>query len=186
MVVGRRLLNSARLRIGSGKGEEVVEGKSFKQSVEYARGKFTGRDCGVYDERGTSLSVIGLTRSTTGVYELPSAVTGVYLSQKAIAQSGVKVLSLDKCSNLRKFEIQATKNPWSGISPSELTMILPKESFQLKSIKIRLLCRNFRLIGKCRGIDLSLYSCSKLEIDKSVLETASSIYFSACKGISSI
>lgn len=30
--------------------------------MEYARGKFTGMDCGVYDERGKSLSVIGLTR----------------------------------------------------------------------------------------------------------------------------
>ena len=30
----------------------MKEGGSFKQSVEYARGKFTGMDCGVYDERG--------------------------------------------------------------------------------------------------------------------------------------
>lgn len=70
----------ARLRIWSGEGEEMREDGSFEQSVEYARGKFTGMDCGVYDERGTSLSVIGLERSVTGVYVLPSAVTGVFLN----------------------------------------------------------------------------------------------------------
>ena len=87
------------------------EGESFEQSIEYARGRFTGMDCGIYDERGKSLSVIGLTRSTTGVYELPSAVTGVFLNRDAIRKSGVKVLSLEKCSKLRKFEIQAPENP---------------------------------------------------------------------------
>ena len=79
--------------------------EAFEQSDEYVRGRFTGMDCGVYDERGTSLSVIGLERSVTGVYVLPSAVTGVFLNRKDIKKSGIKVLSLEKCSNLRKFEI---------------------------------------------------------------------------------
>lgn len=56
----------------------MKEGRSFEQSVEYARGKFTGMDCGVYDERGTSLSVIGLERSVTGVYVLPSGRDGSF------------------------------------------------------------------------------------------------------------
>lgn len=159
---------------------------SFEQSDEYARGRFTGMDCGVYDERGTSLSVIGLERSVTGVYVIPSAVTGVFLNRKAIAQSGVKVLSLEKCSNLRKFEIQAPENPLSGDAIGELTIILPKETCLLKSIGISLICNKFRLIGKCKGIDLSLCACRELEIDESVMENASSLYFSACKGINSI
>ena len=184
--LGRELINSAGLRIGSGKGEEMAEGGSFKQSVEYARGKFTGMDCGVYDERGTSLSVIGLERSVTGVYVLPSAVTGVFLNRDAIRKSGVKVMSLEKCSNLRKFEIQAPKNPLSGDMVSELTIILPNENFKLKSIGISLICNKFRLIGKCKGIELSLIACNELEVDKLVMENASSLYFSACKGINRI
>lgn len=164
----------------------MKEGGSFKQSVEYARGKFTGMDCGVYDERGTSLSVIGLERSVTGVYVLPSAVTGVFLNREAIAKSGIKVLSLENCSNLRKFEIQAPENPWSGGAISELAIILPNNTSLLKSISISLFCRRFRLIGICKGIDLSLIDCNELEIDNFVMENASSLYFSACKGINSI
>lgn len=162
------------------------EGGSFEQSIEYARGRFTGMDCGIYDERGKSLSVIGLTRSTTGVYELPSAVTGVFLNRDAIRKSGVKVLSLEKCSKLRKFEIQAPENPWSGGAISELTIIIPNNNSLLKSISISLFCRRFRLIGICKGIDLSLIDCNELEIDNFVMENASSLYFSACKGITSI
>lgn len=162
------------------------EGGSFEQSIEYARGRFTGMDCGIYDERGKSLSVIGLTRSTTGVYELPSAVTGVFLNRDAIRKSGVKVLSLEKCSKLRKFEIQAPENPWSGGAISELTIIIPNNNSLLKSISISLFCRRFRLIGRCKGIDLSLIDCNELEIDNFVMENASSLYFSACKGINSI
>lgn len=48
------------------------------------------------------------------------------------------------------------------------------------------MCNNFRLIGKCKGIDLSLIDCNELEIDNFVMENASSLYFSACKGINSI
>ena len=158
----------------------------FERSVEYARGKFTGMDCGIYDERGTSLSVIGLNRSVTGVYELPSAVTGVFLNREAVAKSGIEVLSLENCSNLRKFQIQAPKNPLSGDSIGELTIILPKENCKLKSVGISLICKKFRLIGKCMGIDLSLCACRELEIDKSVMENASSLYFSGCTGINSI
>lgn len=164
----------------------MKEGGSFEQSVEYARGKFTGMDCGVYDERGTSLSVIGLERSVTGVYVLPRAVTGVFLNREAIAKSGIKVLSLENCSNLRKFEIQAPENPWSGGAVSELAIILPNNTSLLKSISISLFCRRFRLIGICKGIDLSLIDCNELEIDNFVMENASSLYFSACKGINSI
>lgn len=164
----------------------MKEGRSFEQSVEYARGKLTGIDCGIYDERGKSLSVIGLTRSTIGVYEVPSAVTGVFLNRDAIRKSGVKVLSLEKCSNLRKFEIQAPKPPLSGNLIGELTIILPNENFKLKSIGISLICSKFRLIGKCKGIDLSLIACNELNVDKFVMENASSLYFSSCKGINSI
>lgn len=164
----------------------MIEGGSFEQSVEFARGRFTGMDCGIYDERGKSLSVIGLTRSTTGVYELPSAVTGVFLNRDAIRKSGVKVLSLEKCSKIRKFEIQAPENPWSGGAISELTIIIPNNTSLLKSISISLFCRRFRLIGICKGIDLSLIDCNELEIDNFVMENASSLYFSACKGINSI
>ena len=164
----------------------MKEGGSFEQSVEYARGKFTGMDCGVYDERGKSLSVIGLSRSTTGVYEVPSAVTGVFLNRDVIRKSGVKVLSLEKCSNLRKFEVQAPKNSLSGDTIGELTIILPNENSLLKSVGISLRCNKFRLIGKCKGIDLSLISCNELDVDKFVMENASSLYFSACKGINRI
>lgn len=149
-------------------------------------GRFTGMDCGIYDERGKSLSVIGLTRSMTGVYELPSAVTGVFLNRDAIRKNGVKVLSLEKCSKLRKFEIQAPENPWSGGAISELTIILSNNTSLLKSISISLFCRRFRLIGICKGIDLSLIDCNELEIDNFVMKNASSLYFSACKGINSI
>ena len=185
-MVGRRLLNSARLRIGLGKGEEVIEDKSFKQSVEYARGKFTGMDCGVYDERGTSLSVIGLERSVTGVYVLPSAVTGVFLNREAIAKSGIKVLSIENCSNLRKFEIQNPTNPMVESPLWELTLVLPKEAPCLSKVAVNLICHKFRLIGECKGIDLSLYLCSELEINKSVMDNAKSLYFSSCSGIARI
>lgn len=176
----------ARLRIWSGKGEEVIEDKSFKQSVEYARGKFTGMDCGVYDERGTSLSVIGLERSVTGVYVLPSAVTGVFLNREAIAKSGIKVLSLENCSNLRKFEMQNPTNPMVESPLWELTLVLPKEAPCLSKVAVNLICHKFRLIGECNVIDLSLYLCSELEINKSVMDNAKSLYFSSCSGIARI
>jgi hypothetical protein len=176
----------ARLRIWSGEGEEMREDGSFEQSVEYARGKFTGMDCGVYDERGKSLSVIGLTRSETGVYVLPSAVTGVFLTRRDIEKSGVKVLSLEKCSKLRKFEIRAQEHPWSGSSLEQLTIILPNDNSLIKSVSISLMCNNFRLIGKCKGIDLTLIGCNELEIDNFVMENASSLDFSDCRGINSI
>ena len=164
----------------------MKEGGSFKQSVEYARGKFTGMDCGVYDERGTSLSVIGLERSVTGVYVLPSAVTGVFLNRDAIRKSGIKVLSLENCSNLRKFEIQNPTNPMVESPLWELTLVLPKEAPCLSKVAVNLICHKFRLIGECNGIDLSLYLCSELEINKSVMDNAKSLYFSSCSGIASI
>lgn len=71
----------------------MKEGGSFEQSIEYARGKFTGMDCGIYDERGKSLSVIGLNQSVTGVYTLPSAVTGV--NQQFLAVQTKQELFLD-------------------------------------------------------------------------------------------
>lgn len=114
----------------------MKEGRSFEQSLEYARGKFTGMDCGVYDERGTSLSVIGLERSVTGVYVLPSAVTGVFLNREAIAKSGIKVLSLENCSNLRKFEIQNPTNPMVESPLWELTLVLPKEAPCLSKVAV--------------------------------------------------
>lgn len=61
-----------------------------------------------------------------------------------------------------------------------------KEAPCLSKVAVNLICHKFRLIGECNGIDLSLYLCSGLEINKSVMDNAKSLYFSSCSGIASI
>ena len=163
--------------------------RSEEYRIEQNRDRFTGADAGVYRYRDYislgGLALTGLFSSPSGVCNVSKAVTEVRLSDDEIFESGVKVLSLEKCEYLYDCLISADSRA-SGID--KFCLILPSKTIMYGRgfVEVKMFCREFRLKGKIAGIRLSVYGADIKELDRYSLSSAEDVTLTNCTGVKEI
>ena len=160
--------------------------KSEAYIQESARRRMVGDSCCclVPSSEKFSLSYVARLKgvSHTGVCSVPSLATTFYCFGNDLDESGVKVVSLEKCLGLRTIVMRGD----SRIKDS-LVVVLPSKSlFGAPMVSISECCKEFRLYGKCKRIDLALSRVEHFEIDQKSLVDAKRVYFAVCKGLKSL
>ena len=160
--------------------------KSEAYIQESARRRMVGDSCCclVPSSEKFSLSYVARLKgvSHTGVCSVPSLATTFYCFGNDLDESGVKVVSLEKCLGLRTIVMRGD----SRIKNS-LVVVLPSKSlFGAPMVSISECCKDFRLYGKCKRIDLALSRVEHFEIDQKSLVDAKQVYFEVCKGLKSL
>lgn len=157
--------------------------KSEAYIQESARRSMVGDSCCclVPSSEKFSLSYVARLKgvSHTGVCSIPSLATAFYCFGNDLDESGVKVVSLEKCLGLRTIVMRGD----SRIKDS-LVVVLPSKSlFGAPMVSISECCKEFRLYGKCKRIDLALSRVEHFEIDQKSLVDAKQVYFAMCSGL---
>lgn len=152
---------------------------------ESARSRLVGDSCSVYpDEKRFSFSYNArlMSRSYTGVCNVPSIATSFISDCYHIEECRVKVISLRNCLVLREFTLFCSR----GVKDS-LTVIMPSKSlFVAPKVSITGRYKEFRLEGKCKRIDLTLSWLERLYIEQESLSDAKIIRFTNCNGVRSL
>lgn len=157
--------------------------KSEAYIQESARRRMVGDSCCclVPSSEKFSLSYVARLKgvSHTGVCSVPSLATTFYCFGNDLDESGVKVVSLEKCLGLRTIVMRGD----SRIKDS-LVVVLPSKSlFGAPMVSISECCKEFRLYGQCKRIDLALSRVEHFEIDQKSLVDAKQVYFAMCSGL---
>lgn len=160
--------------------------KSEAYIQESARRRMVGDSCCclVPSSEKFSLSYVARLKgvSHTGVCSVPSLATTFYCFGNDLDKSGVKVISLEKCLGLQTIVMRGD----SRIKDS-LVVVLPSKSlFGAPMVSISECCKDFRLYGKCKRIDLALSRVEHIEIEQKSLSDAKRVYFAVCKGLKSL
>lgn len=163
--------------------------RDYRESEEYklesARSRLVGDSCCHLVPSAEQFSLSYTARingvSNTGVCNVPSLATLFYCFNEDIADSGVKVISFERCLGIRKIFMQADRDKDS------LTVVMPSKSlFGAPKVSIDAKCKEFRLDGKCKRIELTLVNLEHLDIDSKSLSDAKQAFFVSCKGLKSL
>lgn len=157
--------------------------KSEAYIQESARRRMVGDSCCclVPSSEKFSLSYVARLKgvSHTGACSVPSLATTFYCFGNDLDESGVKVISLEKCLGLQTIVMRGD----SRIKDS-LVVVLPSKSlFGTPMVSISECCKEFRLYGQCKRIDLTLSRVEHFEIDQKSLVDAKQVYFAMCSGL---
>lgn len=120
--------------------------------------------------------------SSTEVCNVPSIATVFYSSARDFTDCGVKVISFERCLGLQSITITGR-----GEFMDSLTVIMPRKSlFGAPKVAIAVCCKEFRLKGSCKRIELSITRAEHIEIEQKSLSDAKRVYFAVCKGLKSL
>lgn len=120
--------------------------------------------------------------SSTEVCNVPSIATVFYSSARDFTDCGVKVISFERCLGLQSITITGR-----GEFMDSLTVIMPSKSlFGAPMVSIAVCCKEFRLKGSCKRIELSITRAEHIEIEQKSLSDAKRVYFAVCKGLKSL
>lgn len=163
--------------------------RDYRESEEYkiesARGRLVGDSCCHLVPSAEQFSISYTARingvSNTGVCNVPSLATLFYCFNDAIEDSGIKVISFERCLGLRDIAMRAYRDKDS------LTVVMPRKSlFGAPKVSIEAKCKEFRLDGNCKRIELTLVNLEHLDIDSKSLSDAKQVDFVSCKGLKSL
>ena len=164
--------------------------RDYRESEEYklesARSRLVGESCChiIPSSNKFSLSYDARVRgvSSTEVCNVPSIATAFYSSARDFTDCGVKVISFERCLGLQSITITGR-----GEFMDSLTVIMPRKSlFGAPKVSIEAKCKEFRLGGKCKRIELTLVNLEHLDIDSKSLSDAKQVDFVSCKGLKSL
>lgn len=161
---------------------------AFRDSDEFklaeARSKLTWADCAeYYDEQSDiagGLSVVGFSRSVTGVCRVSGATTRVNCSDESFSKSGVEVLSLEDCKYIKSFAIKHK----DGVRLKRLSVIFPNNPIKFPYFSIIRFnyIEEVKLIGELPNLSLDM-SNNRLNISDYIMQNAHSLRFNDCSGI---
>ena len=163
--------------------------RDYRESEEYkiesTRSRLVGDSCCHLVPSAEKYSISYTARidgvSNTGVCNVPSLATLFYCFNDAIEDSGIKVISFERCLGLRDIAMRADRNKDS------LTVVMPRKSlFGAPKVSIEAKCKEFRLDGNCKRIELTLVNLEHLDIDSKSLSDAKQVDFVSCKGLKSL
>ena len=160
--------------------------KSDAYIKELARRRMVGDSCCclVPSSEQFSLSYVARLKgvSHTGVCSVPSLATAFYCFGNDLDESGVKVISFEKCLGLRNINMKC-----GNAFRDRIAVVLPSRSlFGAPKVYIGACCKEFRLVGYCKRIELSLTRVEHFEIDPKSLSNAKQVYFAVCRGLKSL
>lgn len=160
--------------------------KSDAYIKESARRRMVGDSCCclVPSSEQFSLSYVARLKgvSHTGVCSVPSLATVFYCFGNDLDESGVKVISFEKCLGLRNINMKCGND-----FRDRIAVVLPSRSlFGAPKVYIGACCKEFRLDGYCKRIELSLTRVEHFEIDPKSLSNAKQVYFAVCRGLKSL
>lgn len=164
--------------------------RDYRESEEYklesARSRLVGESCChiIPSSNKFPLSYDARVRgvSSTEVCNVPSIATAFYSSARDFTDCGVKVISFERCIGLQSITITGR-----GEFMDSLTVIMPRKSlFGAPQVSIGVDCKEFRLEGKCKRIDLTLSGLERLYIEQESLSDAKIIRFTNCNGVRSL
>ena len=164
--------------------------RAYRNSEEYklesARRRMVGDNCCHLVPSVEQFSISYTARingvSSTGVCNVPSLATFCYCFAEDLDESGVKVISFEKCLGLRKIVMKCGND-----FRDRLAVVLPSRSlFGAPKVYIGACCKEFRLDGYCKRIELSLTRVEHFEIDPKSLSNAKQVYFAVCRGLKSL
>ena len=160
--------------------------KSDAYIKESARRRMVGDSCCclVPSSEQFSLSYVARLKgvSHTGVCSVPSLATVFYCFGNDLDESGVKVISFEKCLGLRNINMKCGND-----FRDRIAVVLPSKSlFGAPKVAIAVCCKEFRLKGSCKRIELSITRAEHIEIEQKSLSDAKRVYFAVCKGLKSL
>ena len=164
--------------------------RDYKNSEAYklesARSRLVGDSCChiIPSSHKFPLSYVARVRgvSSTEVCNVPSIATAFYGSASDFTDSGAKVISFERCLGLQSITITGR-----GEFMDSLTVIMPRKSlFGAPKVAIAVCCKEFRLKGSCKRIELSITRAEHIEIEQKSLSDAKRVYFAVCKGLKSL
>lgn len=164
--------------------------RDYRESEEYklesARSRLVDDNCCHLVPSSEQFSISYTARidgvSNTGVCNVPSLATLFYCFAEDLEDSGVKVISFEKCLGLRKIVLKGSSDFMDS-----LAVVLPSKSlFGAPKVAIAVCCKEFRLKGSCKRIELSITRAEHIEIEQKSLSDAKRVYFAVCKGLKSL
>ena len=164
--------------------------RDYRESEEYkiesARSRLVGDSCCHLVPSAEKYSISYTARidgvSNTGVCNVPSLATLFYCVAEDLEDSGVKIISFEKCLGLRKIVLKGSSDFMDS-----LAVVLPSKSlFGAPKVAIAVCCKEFRLKGSCKRIELSITRAEHIEIEQKSLSDAKRVYFAVCKGLKSL
>lgn len=160
--------------------------KSDAYIKESARRRMVGDSCCCLFPSSEQFSLSYVARlkgvSHTGVCSVPSLATVFYCFGNDLDESGVKVISFEKCLGLRNINMKCGND-----FRDRVAVVLPSRSlFGAPKVYIGACCKEFRLDGYCKRIELSLTRVEHFEIDPKSLSNAKQVYFAVCRGLKSL
>lgn len=164
--------------------------RDYRESEEYkiesARSRLVGDSCCHLVPSAEKYSISYTARidgvSNTGVCNVPSLATLFYCFAEDLEDSGVKIISFEKCLGLRKIVLKGSSDFMDS-----LAVVLPSKSlFGAPKVAIAVCCKEFRLKGSCKRIELSITRAEHIEIEQKSLSDAKRVYFAVCKGLKSL
>lgn len=164
--------------------------RDYRESEEYklesARSRLVGDSCCHLVPSAEKYSISYTARidgvSNTGVCNVPSLATLFYCFAEDLEDSGVKIISFEKCLGLRKIVLKGSSDFMDS-----LAIVLPSKSlFGAPKVAIAVCCKEFRLKGSCKRIELSITRAEHIEIEQKSLSDAKRVYFAVCKGLKSL
>ena len=171
--------------------------RDYRESEEYklesARSGMVGDNCCHLVPSAEQFSISYTARidgvSNTGVCNIPSLATLFYCFVEDLEDSGVKVISFEKCLGLRKIVLKGGSAFIDSLAVvlNSLAVVLPSKSlFGAPKVAIAVCCKEFRLKGSCKRIELSITRAEHIEIEQKSLSDAKRVYFAVCKGLKSL
>lgn len=164
--------------------------RDYRESEEYklesARSRLVGDSCCHLVPSAEQFSLSYTARingvSDTGVCNVPSLATLFYCFAEDLEDSRVKIISFEKCLGLRKIVLKGSSDFMDS-----LAVVLPSKSlFGAPKVAIAVCCKEFRLKGSCKRIELSITRAEHIEIEQKSLSDAKRVYFAVCKGLKSL
>lgn len=171
--------------------------RAYRDSEEYklesARSRLVDDNCCHLVPSSEQFSISYTVRidgvSNTGVCNVPSLATLFYCFAEDLEDSGVKVISFEKCLGLRKIVLKGGGAFIDSLAVvlNSLAVVLPSKSlFGAPKVAIAVCCKEFRLKGSCKRIELSITRAEHIEIEQKSLSDAKRVYFAVCKGLKSL
>ena len=173
--------------------------RDYRESEEYklesARSRLVDDNCCHLVPSAEQFSISYTARidgvSNTGVCNVPSLATLFYGYADDLDESGVKVISFERCLGLRKIVLKGGSafidSPAVVLPSKSLAVVLPSKSlFGAPKVSIEACCKEFRLKGYCKRIELSITRAEHIEIEQKSLSDAKRVYFAVCKGLKSL
>lgn len=171
--------------------------RDYRESEEYklesVRSRLVGDSCCHLVPSAEQFSISYTARingvSNTGVCNVPSLATLFYCFAEDLEDSRVKIISFEKCLGLRKIVLKGSSDFMDSLAVvlDSLAVVLPSKSlFGAPKVAIAVCCKEFRLKGSCKRIELSITRAEHIEIEQKSLSDAKRVYFAVCKGLKSL